>query len=97
MGVEMQHDDGRFRYATLVLTELGKPSVFSGIAPDPIDLEMIPNFSGDADRIAVWLIYADRETANAAAAAADELTIRARDGSLRLDSRAAGSSRWASL
>jgi hypothetical protein len=79
MGVEMQHNAGRFHYATLALTELGKPPVFAGIAADPIDVEVIPNFTGEADRIDVWLIYADRRTAGAAMAVADELTARAKD------------------
>ncbi len=53
--------DSTFHYAQLVLETLRDPDVYDGLEVRPIDVEVIPNFSGEPDRIQVWLIFESRE------------------------------------
>jgi len=67
----------RFRYATLALEALRAPSAFAPLGLHPVDIEVIPNFSGDPDRMEAWLIFENRELAADAERVADALRQRA--------------------
>ena len=54
------NDNDKFRYATLALQALRQPSAFAPLGLRPLDVEVIPNFSGDPDRMEAWLIFENR-------------------------------------
>lgn len=68
-----------FRFAELVLRCLKQPDAFESTFHRPVDVEVIPNFSGDADRIEAWLIFDTRERAESAEASSTLLRSRALD------------------
>lgn len=56
----------RYRYALLALHALRDETAFEPIGLVPDDVEVIPTFSGEPDRMEAWLIYADRARASQA-------------------------------
>jgi hypothetical protein len=73
----MDAPENRFRYATLALNALRGPRAFNPPLVTPVDVEVKPNFSGDADRMEAWLIFEDKNHAIEALAMEADLRRRA--------------------
>ena len=56
-------DERRFQYAELVLDTLKHIGAFGDLISQPVDVEVIPNFDGRAERLQAWLIFASPEEA----------------------------------
>jgi hypothetical protein len=56
-------DKRRFHYAELALDTLKHIGAFGDLISQPVDVEVIPNFDGGAERLQAWLIFASPDEA----------------------------------
>jgi hypothetical protein len=78
MAIEEGQPEETWRWGLLVGSTLRAPEAFRPLGLEVVDVEVIPNFSGAADRIAAWLIFESMAEASAAKARSDEIQTFAR-------------------
>jgi hypothetical protein len=71
-------DKTYFHHAQLALDTLRRPAAFGALVAPPIDVEVVPNFGGTADRIQAWLIFSSRDEVRQAETIASAVRSHAR-------------------
>jgi hypothetical protein len=68
----------RFRFGLLAAAVLRRGDAFEDIGFTVADVEVIPHFDGRPEDMFAWLIFSNREEAEAAKLASAQLEVRAR-------------------